>query len=227
MKRRLSRDELKGFYEGSYVDDYRKKSVRRLERLVPLFHLDKDDVVVDIGCGDGMLSQVVHGRVGSYVGVDFSERFIAAAQERARSSGIGNTRFVRADIVEFCAENRGRFDAAFTMDFSEHIDDEDFHRIYTAVRDSLKKGGSLYLHTPNRDYFLEILKHHGIIRQFPEHIAVRRDRHYIRLLDEAGFSNISLRYLPHYNVMRYLHFLSAIPLVGRYFRARLFIVSKR
>lgn len=223
MRRRSEDGKTRAFYEGVYADDFEKQPVERLARLVELFDLKRLDDVVDFACGNGMLAGLISDKVRRYTGVDFSEAFIAAAGRRAETLGIANARFIRDDIVGFCERHQGAFDKAFTMDFSEHISDAAFVSIYSAIFDSLKQGGTLYIHTPNGDYFIEVLKRVGILRQFSEHIAVRSAPAYRALLAKTGFHDIEIRRIAHYNVMKYFHFLSYLPLVGRYAAARLFI----
>ncbi|MBN2225320.1 MAG: class I SAM-dependent methyltransferase [Deltaproteobacteria bacterium] len=227
MKKDHKTAVTKDFYEGEYVGDFERQPVDRLRRLLPLLGLGKDDKVVDFACGNGMLADVIHDRVGDYTGVDFSRAFIAAAGRRAELLGITNVRFVCDDIVRFCARHRDTFEKAFTMDFSEHISDDDFMSIYSSIFGSLKEGGTLYIHTPNGDYFIETLKRIGILRQFPEHIAVRNAPRYRELLEKVGFRDITIRHIAHYNVLKYLHFLSYLPFVGKFGKARLFMECRK
>lgn len=222
-------DELKALHGEDYVARFeREQSLERLRRVLAQLPLPSGAAVADFACGNGMLMELLWGRVASYAGVDFSEAFIRVAEERQRSLGAGNVRFACQDIRQFCAENQGRFDVAFAMDFSEHVYDPEWLEILTAIRGSLKPGGCLYLHTPNGDFFVERMKARNfILRQFPEHVAVRNTEANVRLLEQAGFSQVSVRRLAHYNILRLLHGLSALPGVGRYFEARLLITAVR
>ena len=79
---RRSEDELHAIYDESYVEQYDAHAVQRMRRMVPFFELDGRDVVADFGCGNGVLLELIGARVGEYVGVDFSEAFVRAAQRR-------------------------------------------------------------------------------------------------------------------------------------------------
>ena len=61
--------------------------------MLPLFDLSPDDVVADFGCGNGVLLELVAPRVREYVGVDFSEEFVRAAERRrdAPASATGRS----------------------------------------------------------------------------------------------------------------------------------------
>lgn len=215
-------------HSGDYVARYKRKSLHRMRNLAALMAIPDDAEVADFACGNGMLLQVLGDRSGAYHGIDFSADFVATAREWAEESGLHNGFFHCADIVDFSARHPQAFDIATTMDFSEHVDDPAALNIYSAIRRSLKPGGRLYLHTPNLDFFLERAKDSGILRQFPEHVAVRTPEGMVDLLVRAGFAReaIKVSYIAHYNILKLVHPLSYLSGIGRYFRARLWIEAR-
>ena len=217
--------ELKELHGTGYVEKFEKtQSPIRLGRLIKHMDLNDDYVVVDFACGNGMLMEYVAPKVMTYVGVDFSEPFIKSANNMKNQLDIDNAEFFCIGIKEFCQEHKEEFDVSFAMDFSEHVYDKEWVEILREIRLTLKKNGKLYLHTPNSDFFVEILKDANfIVKQFPEHIAVRSPEHNISLLRKAGFHISKLLLIPHYNILRLFHFVSYIPLIGKYFKARIFI----
>lgn len=221
----IDREESVRLHSGAYVEGYERHPISRIERLVPRMRLDAHEELVDVACGNGMLLPLVHDKVGAYHGVDFSPDFIDVARRRAAASGITNCTFHCEDVIEFAKAHPGRFGVATALDFSEHIDDADFVAIFTAVRGAMKPGGRLYIHTPNLTFLPELLKQWGIVPQFPQHIAVRDAEHHLRLLEACGFARGDMRTeeLAHYNVLRFAHPLRKLPIVGKYFAARLFI----
>ena len=219
-----SKEELKQLHGEDYVEAYKKKLPMRLERLLGYMRLDKTVSAADFACGNAMLMELIAPRVKSYTGVDFSEPFIRVANEKKQQMGMTNADFVCANISDFCAQRLGAFDAAFAMDVSEHIYDEEWLQTLKSIHSSLKPGGRLYIHTPNREFFLEAMKDKNFIfKQFAEHIAVRTPAHNAALLREAGFKIEHIRLIPHYNIMKVLHPLSYLPVLGKFFKARIFI----
>lgn len=206
-------------HSGEYVEFFNELALDRVANLVPRMSVRDTDAVADFGCGNGMLLEALGPRSGGYDGVDFSPDFIRAAIKRASGS---NYRFHCQDIVEFCAEHKGKFDIAATLDFSEHVDDETFVRIYSAIRRSLKPNGRLYLHTPNAAFFMERLKARGILEQLRGHIAVRDAKDNERLLRASGFGSITIERVAHYNILRHLHLLSRL---SDFFAARLWVTA--
>jgi len=228
MSGHRSEEELRALYDQKYVDQYDIHAVERMRRMLPFFELSGDEVVADFGCGNGVLLELVAPRVREYVGVDFSEAFVRAAERRRDALGIRHGRFHCEDIVAFCARHPNHFDAGFALDFSEHIYDEQFLRIFSAIRGALKQGAPLYLHTPNGEYFMEHLRARGILREIEGHVAVRDAGANQALLAQCGFADIQVRHLAHYlRPAAAFHFLGALPLVGRYLRARLLLTGRK
>lgn len=218
----LSDTELKNIYRDSYVKKYHQKDTGRLKKVINKIKFDKKDIVADFACGNGLLAALISNKVSTYTGVDFSEAFIKDARERNKH--LNNASFTEMDIIDFCKQNPETYTKAFAMDFSEHIYDEQFLNIFQAIKDSLVPGGELYIHTPNRNFVLEILKSRGFMPQIVGHIAVRNFDEYKKLLDNIGFSKIENYPLSHYvPVLKLLHILSYIPLLGKYFKARILI----
>lgn len=223
-----SDDDLRALHGEEYVARFSVNQDRfRLKRLLPYLQLQSTDHVVDFACGNAMLMPYIAPLVDSYDGVDFSPEFITAAKDHARQAKINNSTFHCEDINQFCQQRVKQFDAAFAMDFSEHVYDKDWLKILSSIRSSLKPGASFYLHTPNAEYIIERLKASGILHQLPEHISVRDAKANTDLLREAGFNDIDITFIAHYERRQaWMHGLRHLPLLGPLFRARLFITCK-
>lgn len=205
-------------------EQFRSLQLKRLRGILKNISFNKTDVVADFGCGNGLLFEFIYDKINKYYGIDFSESLLNLFRKRnADKIAATGAILFEGDIIEFCKQHTKEIDKAFTLDFSEHITDEDFVQIYTAITSSLKPDGVLYLHTPNLDFFVEKLKDKGIMKQFPEHIGVRNAKQYQRLLKIAGFNRVKVKHIPHYNWLKFLHIFSFIPLLGKYFKARIFL----
>ena len=190
--------------------------------------MSKEYVVADFACGNEMLLYHIHDKVEKYIAVDFSQPFITSANRRMRNKRVENAKFICSSIEEFCETHNDMFNVGFALDFSEHVYDNEWVDILSKIHGTLKSGGTLYIHTPNKKFILEIMKENDlIIKQFKEHVAVRDVRHNVNLLIQAGFSDITVKLLSHYNALRYLHIFSVVPFIGKYFKARIFITAKK
>jgi 2-polyprenyl-6-hydroxyphenyl methylase / 3-demethylubiquinone-9 3-methyltransferase len=225
----LSEEERRDLHSGDYVAVLENLPINRLHRLLPYINLRPDYRVVDFACGAGNFAELIHDRVLSVEGIDFSPDFIATAQNRASAQGIRNVNYHCRDIVEFCSEHADEYDVVTALDFSEHIYDEDFLKIFGGAYRILKPGGTLYIHTPNLDFFYERMKGSGLAPQFPQHIAVRNAAQNILLLQQCGFrhGDITWAFLPHFNVFRHLHLLSRFPWIGRWMQAKLMLACTK
>jgi len=224
----LASSDSIALHSGEYVERYLAKPLDRVRALASRMTYDGTTCIADFGCGSGMLLHALDRPFGAYEGIDFSPDFIAAAERWAAAGSCRNYHFHLGDINEFARLHPGAFDIATTLDFSEHVEDSMAIEIYASIRSSLRPGGRLYLHTPNLDFFLERAKSIGIVPQFPEHIAVRNAGQMVALLAKAGFDpgHIRVQIIPHYNVLKILHPLSRLPVIGKLFGARLWLEAK-
>jgi 2-polyprenyl-6-hydroxyphenyl methylase/3-demethylubiquinone-9 3-methyltransferase len=225
----LNEKERRDLHAGDYVAVLENFPISRLQRLLPHLKLSPSDRVVDFGCGAGNFAELIHDRVLSVEGIDFSPDFVETAQRRAGERGIRNVSYHCQDIVEFCSEHADAYDVVTALDFSEHIYDEDFLRIFGGAHRILKPGGNLYIYTPNLDFFYERMKGSGLAPQFPQHIAVRNAAQNISFLQQCGFrhGDITCTFLPHYNVFRHLHPLSKLPWIRRWMQAKLLLTCTK
>ena len=122
------------------------------------------------------------------VGIDASPRALALAEAERVRRGIENVRFVQGDVASLEPIPDSSIDVAGAFDLLEHVDDATVRAMLRSLRRVLKPGGFLAAYTPNREHYVERMKAHGfVLKQFPEHIAVRRPREMRRLLEEEGW----------------------------------------
>jgi len=201
----------------AYAKDYQKKDSRRITRLIPLIEKSNFGVLADIGCGTGMLLDAIGEKFTAYHGVDLSPDMLGYARQRRATEESPEVIWHQEDIVSFLTRRPNTFDNVFALDLSEHVDDDVWAGILAGVAIALKPEGSFYIHTPNREYIIEVLKHVGILKQFPEHIAVRAAVQNSRRLQDAGFQLVSCKFLSHYEPrQKPLALLSYVPFLGRF-----------
>ncbi|HEV8269538.1 MAG TPA: methyltransferase domain-containing protein, partial [Thermoanaerobaculia bacterium] len=117
-------------------------------------------------------------------------------------------------------------DAVAAIDLVEHIDDPTLAAMLAECRRVLKPRGRLAIYTPDRAHYVERMKAHDfLLKQFPQHIAVRFARDYARLLAAAGFAvELSSYSVSPFPVVRWAErLLAPLPLVGPTFRYRILI----
>ncbi len=227
------------FREDLYPDEYfeqlhrvtpfaapERKWRERDRDILDLARPGADKTVLDLGSALGDVCFLLAPHVKEAVGVDASPRAIELARARASDRGFENVRFVAGDVADLGAVADGSVDVAGAFDLLEHVDDETVRRMLRSLVRVLKPGGVFVAYTPNREHYVERLKARNVVlKQFPEHIAVRRPREIRRLIEGAGWRVRSLTYSPApFPVMRWLErALLPIPVLGRPFRYRILV----
>lgn len=226
---KLDLEQRKMLHSGDYATDFQNVHPPiRIGRLLDRLPLPTNAAVADFGCGSALLLDHIKDRVATYVGVDFSHDFIAIAEERAKALQMNHSEFFCGAIQDFGDENPNRFDAVFALDLSEHVYDDEWQGIVRSAWNVLKPGGRVYLHTPNRSFFIECMKDRNfILKQFPHHVAVRTPEDNAAFFIDAGFVDVQVDLIAHYNVLRYLHWLSVLPVIGPWFKARIFLTAQK
>jgi 2-polyprenyl-6-hydroxyphenyl methylase / 3-demethylubiquinone-9 3-methyltransferase len=217
-------NDLKEIYDDTYVSKYHQKPGLRYKNILSEINIKSDDKILDIGCGNGLLFGEIMQKVRYCDGVDFSDDFIQVCKTKFPDF---KNNFHCDDVIRFCSGKKQYYTKAFMLDFTEHVYDSELLQIFMAAKNVLTNDGELILHTPNGMYFPEILKKIGILKQLKGHVAIRNGEQYKILLNSAGFKNIKIIYLSHYNFLRYFDFLKFIPFVGKFFKARLLIIAKK
>jgi SAM-dependent methyltransferase len=71
--------------------------------------------VVDVGCGPGLFPYEFAKTAGSALGLDFSQRFVDYATEKAKAAGVNNVRYEYCDFLkDDTSAYNGKFDLAFS-----------------------------------------------------------------------------------------------------------------
>lgn len=82
---------------GFRYEAYRARAVKRL-------HLQRGNLVVELGCGTGLnFSPVVEqiGPEGQLIGIDLTPEMLACARERVERSGWTNVELIQSDMTEY------------------------------------------------------------------------------------------------------------------------------
>ncbi len=135
------------------------------------------DDVLDIGCGDGVLAELIHRHVSSYTGIDHSETIVAAARERL--SHASNCFFQQGDMHALPFDE-AQFDQVLMLQVLTYSPDPE-----TATREAyrvLRPGGKLLLTTLNQHPHQQHVKAFGHVN-----LGFEIDE-LARLTSHAGFS---------------------------------------
>ena len=123
--------------------------------------------VLDIGCGGGLLAEVLSDLGAIVTAIDASEKTINVAKAHAKKVG-SNVNYIKASLEEFSKiEPKAKFDVITCLEMLEHVPDP--LQILKNCSDLLNQDGDLFLSTINRnprsylfaiigaEYFLNLL----------------------------------------------------------------------
>ncbi|MCM3876919.1 MAG: class I SAM-dependent methyltransferase [Thermoanaerobaculia bacterium] len=182
------------------------------------------DCVLELGSARGDVTFFLAGHAKEVVGVDASDDALQLAERARAARGITNVSFAKGDVADLSIFRDASFDAVAAIDLVEHVDDPTLAAMLKECRRVLRPGGRLGLYTPDRAHYVERMKAHDfILRQFPQHIAVRRAGAYRAFLRDAGFSvDLDAWSVSPFPGVRLLErALAPLPFIGETFRYRI------
>lgn len=92
-----------GFYKRTRNDDYQ-------DALFDMLILDEDDIVLDVGCGEGSITVPLAKKVKKVIGVDSSPKMLEFLENRARNNDIENIETILKPIEEITYDEIGDVD---------------------------------------------------------------------------------------------------------------------
>ena len=101
--------------------------------------------VCDVGCGSGLGSVILAQKAHSVVGM---EKIGSCTEFSRKCFPLENVRYVNEDVVHTSIPDE-RFDAVVAIEVIEHV--ADYHGALRNLKRILKKGGTLYVSSPNRN----------------------------------------------------------------------------
>lgn len=107
----------------------------------------RDAVVLDVGCGGGLLSEALAKEGAKVTALDLAPELIKVAKLHRLESGVA-VDYRLQSVEALAAEQPGSFDAITCMEMLEHVPDPS--AIIAACASLLKPGGQLFLSTLNR-----------------------------------------------------------------------------
>lgn len=224
----------RGYFEALHKSHWftnpRRKYEERDRDTLRVVSPKPSDRVLELGSARGDITFLLAAHAREVVGVDASGDALAFAEAGRARRGLTNVRFLKSDVADLSELSGGSFDAAAAIDLVEHIDDATLAAMLAECRRVLRPGGRLGLYTPDRAHYVERLKAHDVLlKQFPQHIAVRRAGAYRALLAEAGFRiDLDAYSVSPFPVVRWIETaLAPLPLVGETFRYRILLSAVR
>lgn len=122
------------------------RQIRRAQTTALLLNPRPNDVILDVGCGDGFITSHFHN-ASFVVGVDLSWSLLLLARRKVKHSHIN---FVCADAANLPFRD-SCFDKVTMLELLEHVPRETQERICHEVDRVLKKKGVLVISVPYKE----------------------------------------------------------------------------
>ncbi len=159
------------FYEEMHVsgDYYRPWSY---DHQLAYDTIKNDDVVLEIGCGSGMLLDKIREKTKNVSGLEFHQ----TAVEECRKKGLE----VFNESVEAHAEKKNEFyDVVCIMQVLEHI--TNVHDFLSSAIKVLKKGGKLVVGVPNNEPYFRRFDKYEIFNLPPHHMGLWNEKVFLAI----------------------------------------------
>lgn len=190
----------------------------RISKVLEIYTPDKEERVLDIGCGWGTFCFAIAALCREITGLDFSQKSIDLCGILLKERKFTNIKFVCAD-AQTTGLKSDAYDVIICADLFEHLYPDISEKVLDECRRLLKKKGRLVIWTPHRGHVLEILKNNNIIlKKEPSHVDYKSMEYFSEILKSKGFSILKKYYaeshIPIFNAFERL-FSPILPIMRR------------
>lgn len=102
----------------SYDELYADEQKAKIEKAIEKVGIDKNSLILDCGCGTGLLFDYVAGKAKTVVGLDISRGLLEVAKKRAKK--FGNVHLVLAD-ADYAPFKNSVFDGVFVVTLLQNM----------------------------------------------------------------------------------------------------------
>jgi 2-polyprenyl-6-hydroxyphenyl methylase/3-demethylubiquinone-9 3-methyltransferase len=128
----------------------------------------KDQIVVDIGCGGGILSESMALKGAKVLGIDMGKAPLSVAQLHKLESGA-ELEYQQITAEELADKEAGTYDVVTCMEMLEHVPDPS--SVIAACSKLVKPGGHVFFSTINRNpksYLFAIVGAEYVLQMLPK-----------------------------------------------------------
>lgn len=125
-------------------------------------------VVLDVGCGGGILAESMARKGAEVTGIDLSEKALKVADLHSLESGV-QVRYQLVAAEEMAAREPGRYDVVTCMEMLEHVPDP--AAVVRACATLVKPGGHVFFSTINRNpksYLFAVIGAEYLLQMLPK-----------------------------------------------------------
>ena len=172
------------FGKSAKRDDYHTKLIERI-------NVNKEETILDLGCGDGTITIPLAKRAKSVTGVDSAYKMLEILNEKAQQENMDNIKTIEEDLSKITIDNVGKHDIVVAsrslngiLNIKETIANineigPNNWKIEKEFYDSINKE---YVEFPSHRYFFNILIDMGIYPNV-ESLNIGHEREYESIED--------------------------------------------
>lgn len=109
------------------------------ERILSKVKFNKEDSILDLGCGSGRWERSLSPYVKEIVGVDFSEELLDIAEHNSPPT----VKFIKSNVLDFDTDKK--FDHILLSGVIQYLDNKDLNTLLQKCKGWLKEGGDLII----------------------------------------------------------------------------------
>lgn len=149
-----SKAEIRAFFDEFAAENFERHGPaeallhHRLEVLGRHANFDPNDIVLDVGCGDGAHLRALSDRIGRGIGIDLAPRMIENARRQTDEESLS---FQVDDAEQLRSIPDGSVDVVICVGVLEHVLSPT--RVFRSVRRVLRDGGRFVALTLNGTYW--------------------------------------------------------------------------
>lgn len=138
--------EVRDFFDkvapewGKLSEEYYDESIKN--KILEMNILNKNQTVMDIGCGDGFISIAVAKSVNKVVAVDISKEMLRELAKKSKENNVTNIQLIESDGQDIPIEDDS-IDIIFANMYLHHIEEPDI--AIKEMRRLLKPGGKVFI----------------------------------------------------------------------------------
>jgi precorrin-6B methylase 2 len=172
--------------DAEMADLYVKNEIAVINTELPL---SNNDILVDLGAGNGRFSLLFAPKVRNVVAVEYIKDFTVSIVEQAKDRGYANIEVINLSAENFCRENYA--DIIFVSGLFNNLDCEQYNLTISNISKTLKQGGTLFLRET-----ISVLEDEFIVDKFSEELNAhycsiyRTGKQHIEALNKEQFKLI-------------------------------------
>lgn len=182
--------QMRRTVNGEAIDAHQVEMI--VERITAGLNLAPEDMVLDLCCGNGALSDRIFSRSAGGVGVDIGDYLIELATKYFNGA---NREFVVSDVVDYvrAESNPGRFTKVLCYGSFAYLSKENALELLSVVRERFPKIERFFIgNLPDKDrmndFYYDRTYVEGLEDDSDSHIGVwRTDREFVDLAEEVGW----------------------------------------